>query len=199
MHEDFSVLVLAAGLSERMGFPKFLLKVSVSEFFIEKIINSYNELKCNQLILVVNSFDIHKFLSLHLELPKKLEIVINENTELGRFHSIQTGLKNLVFCKKVFIHNIDNPFVDKNICIGLLESMVDCDFIYPAFQGHGGHPILINENIIADILSTEINDINFKIFLNKYKKKTLNVNDPKILTNINTPDDYDAFKREFYK
>lgn len=197
MHKDFSVLVLASGLSERMGFPKFLLKVSESEFFIGNIINGYNKLNCNQLILVLNSFDIQKFLSLNLELPKNLKLVVNENPELGRFYSIQTGLKNLDFCKKVFIHNIDNPFVVKNICIDLLDSMVDCDFIFPSFQGKGGHPILINDYIVEHILKIETFDINFKLFLNKYKKKTLNVNDPKILTNINTPDDYDAYKREF--
>ncbi len=197
MQEEFSVIILASGLSERMGFPKFMLKYSQSKFFVENIIKCYNELNCNQLILVLNSYDLGKFLTLNLELPENLKLVVNANPEFGRIYSIQKGIAELVFNKKIFIHNIDNPFVNKKICIDLLDSLEDFDFIYPIFQGKGGHPILINGNIVEDILTTEINDINFKLFLNSYKKKTLIVNDPNILTNINTLDDYDAFKQNF--
>lgn len=199
MNDKFSVIILAAGLSERMGTPKFLLKYSDNETFVEKLIDNYLEMNCKEIVLVINSFDIQKFLSLNRELPQNLKIVVNENPEIGRFYSIQKGLMELDYCKKVFIHNIDNPFIDNILSLKLLESIEGFDFIYPAFHGNGGHPILITENIVKDILSSEINDINFKLFLNRYKKKILHVIDPKVVININTPDDYNDFKENFIK
>jgi molybdenum cofactor cytidylyltransferase len=195
MHDKFSVIMLAAGLSERMGTPKFLLNYSDNETFIEKLIDNYLELNCKEIVLVINSFDIQKFLSLNPELPENLKIVVNENPEIGRFYSIQLGVKELVNADKIFIHNVDNPYLNNELCLSLLTSIDGYDFVYPQFEGKGGHPILITETIVKDILSTVISDINFKLFLNRYKKKILHVIDPKVVTNINTPDDYNDFKK----
>lgn len=71
----------------------------------------------------------------------------------------------------------------------MLRQINDCDYIYPVFNGKGGHPLLINKTVAEGILLQDNTQMNLKEFLKSYRK-TNNVSDQKVLININTPEDY---------
>ncbi|HAN18248.1 MAG: hypothetical protein A2X13_07310 [Bacteroidetes bacterium GWC2_33_15] len=90
----------------------------------------------------------------------------------------------------LYIHNVDNSFVNHDLLYKLLENSLESDLIVPEYKGRGGHPILISEKIINGIRDEKNNQLHFKEYLCNYKMKKINVNDDKILVNINNLDEY---------
>lgn len=190
MRKDFSVIILAAGNSSRMGFPKLALKYSDSQTFIEHIADEYDRFGCAEIILVVN-VDNYKYLKdKKLQFPEKVKIVVNDHPEWHRFYSLKKGVQALSKKTKVFVHHVDNPFVNYNVLYGLLNNTANADYIYPEYSGRGGHPILLLEKVINDITGRQENQIHLKEFLNHYPKKKVKVLDESVLININTVIDY---------
>ena len=70
------------------------------------------------------------------------------------------------------------------------RSIKNYDFAVPIFNNRGGHPVLLNKKPVEDIVSAQNTNQNFKIFLKKYRRINVPVNDENILVNINTQDDY---------
>ncbi len=193
IRKDFSVIILAAGNSSRMGFPKLALKYSESQTFIEHIADEYDRFGCAEIILVVN-VDNYKYLKdKKLQFPEKVKIVVNEHPEWHRFYSLKTGVYALSKKRKVFVHHVDNPFVNYNVLYGLLNNTANADYIYPEYSGRGGHPILLSEKVINDITGRQENQIHLKEFLNHYHKKKVKVFDESVLININTVIDYKKY------
>ncbi len=103
---------------------------------------------------------------------------------------MQSGLKNCIQDLPVFFTNIDNPFVDERLIKGLISGLNEADYICPIYKNKGGHPVLISQTVVKDILIQEDNSQNLKTYLQRFKRKNVEFADEKILTNINTPDDY---------
>ncbi len=190
IRKDFSAIILAAGNSSRMGFPKLALKYSDSQTFIEHITNEYDRFGCADIIVVVNA-ENHEYLNKHKILfNDKIKLVINEHPKWHRFYSLKTGVNSLCKKTKVFVHNVDNPFVNQDTLDLLIKHSENADYISPEFKGRGGHPILLSEKIVSDLLLVKENQIHLKEFLSHYPKKKVKVVDKNVLVNINTLVDY---------
>lgn len=186
----FSVIVLAGGFSSRMLKPKFLLDFK-QKTFIEAIVEQYIKYNSKELIIVINSSYAHLLYS--LQMPEdKVQIVVNKYPEKERFYSIQCGIKALKEKEYVFLHNVDNPFVNPLTIDALIRSVKNYDFAVPTFNNRGGHPVLLNKKAVEGIVSAQNIHQNFKLFLKKYRRINVPVNDKNILVNINTPSDYNS-------
>jgi len=185
-----SAVILAAGRSSRMGVPKFALKFNNQTTFLEEIIDKYNSFGCNKIVVVVNSEGVSVLDENKIKLSDKIKIVINEHLEWERFYSIKLGLKKSNSYHPVFIHNVDNPFVNPNILSSLFDEITVTNFVVPEFKNKGGHPILVSEKIIKNIISEEKNDLNFRDFLKRFEKKNIEVDDERILVNVNSEKEY---------
>ena len=185
-----SVVILAAGNSSRMGMPKFALKFSDKVTFLEEIINKYKAFGCKEILVVLNREGVSVLDQKNIKLSNEIKVVINEHIEWERFYSIKLGLKNLNNYHPVFIHNVDNPFVNLNVLDNLFCEITESNFVVPIFKNKGGHPILLSEKIIENIISEEKNDLNFRDFLKGFEKKIVEVEDEKILVNINSEKEY---------
>ncbi len=190
-----SALILAAGLSTRMGQEKFALEFSPGLTFLEHIAAQYHQSDCHRIVVVLNPTGKQLLDKLPLRLPETVQVVINHNPERGRFSSINTGLKLLKDDDYVFLHNIDNPAISQELLIVLTENIRDADYVYPVFQNRGGHPILLSNTIVREIVGQENDDLILKNFLKRFKKAQVEFGDQIILTNINTREDYDNWKR----
>jgi len=191
--KDFSVIILAAGNSERIGFPKLSLKYDENTTFIEHIVKEYIQFGCEEIVLVVNEIG-NKYLVDHdIRFEHNVKVVINKHPDWHRFYSLKIGVKSLSEAKSCFIHNVDNPFVNYNVLNELYNNLSNTVYISPVFEGKGGHPILLSKNIISDLKFVEEDQMHFKEFLNKYSKQEVKVNDKMILVNINTIEEYEKF------
>ena len=189
-YKNFSAVILAAGKSVRMGFPKLGLQFDGERSFAEKIIETVGELKPLECVMVVNQDGLKWLNSNNLNISDKVKSVLNDDPDRGRFYSLQCGLKSLNSKGNILMINIDNPFINKDICLNMLSQINDCDYIYPVFNGKGGHPLLINKTVAEGILLQYNTQMNLKEFLKSYRKKIIKVSDQKVLININTPEDY---------
>ena len=190
METNISVIILAAGNSSRLGKPKFLLKTSSGETFIETITRQYAEFGCANIIVVVNKSG-NKLLT-NLKFPSNTKIAINHDHNSGRFSSIKTGVEQ-INTNHTFIHNIDNPSAKAKILESLYNEKYQADVIKPVINNKGGHPILISKKVCEDIILEKTNDKNLKYFLKNYSTEEVEVNDDAILFNINTLEDYYLF------
>ena len=188
--KEFSVIILSAGKSERMGTPKPALKFDESQTFIEHISFEYQQFGCKEIIIVLNK-ENHTFLkNINIKLPSNCKIAINSHPEWHRFYSLKTGVKSLKEINYVFVHNVDNPFVNQDVLNELLNHSDKADYIVPEFEGKGGHPVLLSPKIILEITQTNKNELHLKDFLNQFTKIKVPVNNSTILTNVNESDDY---------
>ncbi|MDP3441274.1 MAG: NTP transferase domain-containing protein [Ignavibacteria bacterium] len=88
----------------------------------------------------------------------------------------------------VFVHNVDNPFINQDLLRNLTNNLRS-DYVYPVYQDKGGHPILLSTAIAKHIIAASENQ-DFKDLLSLFQKQIVEVNDPKIIANINTPEAY---------
>jgi CTP:molybdopterin cytidylyltransferase MocA len=193
MKMEYSVVILAAGRSGRMGEPKFALRFNDEKIFLEEIVSQYLAFGCKEIVVVLNKEGKILFDKLNLRLPGVAKIVINHHPEYERFYSLKTGLDSLVNSNYVFIHNIDNPLVDKDTLKLLFKYADTYDYCVPVYKDRGGHPVLLSGKVVEAILREDETGINFRDFLRRYYGKKIDVKSEKILVNINTPEEYGNF------
>lgn len=187
---DTSAIILSAGNSERMGGHKALLKFDSERTFLQKITETYLLAGIDQVIVVLNS-ELYKLISeSSLALSGKVKLVVNNKPELGRFYSLQTGVKLFPPGNYCFFQNIDNPFTTEELLKELILHKAKAGVIIPIFQKKSGHPVLVSPLVIQRIFEGIDYKIRIDTFLNQFTEKKIEVPDPKILLNINSPDDY---------
>jgi len=194
--KGFSVLILAAGFSGRMGVPKLSLPFDENRTFAAKIIQTYQSAGCEKIVVVVNRQG-REFLQSQESFfaESNISVVFNTFPERERFYSLLTGLKTLNDERPVFIQNIDNPFVEPALLLRLVNAFEPEAFVVPYYNGHGGHPVLLSGKIVNNLLASSDYRQNLRDFLQAYPKISCAVEDKKILININSLQEY----REYFE
>jgi molybdenum cofactor cytidylyltransferase len=187
---NISVILLAAGNSGRMGRPKPLLTWPDGITFAERLVLDFRAAGFVPVILVVNR-DVFGLLP---DLRDTLR-VINEHPDLGRFQSLLLGIKEVPPGSPVFIHNIDNPFLEAGLLKRMELEMNTEGFVVPVFQGCRGHPVLMGGGMVDKIRGMDP-DSDFREVIKKFEGREVEGDHPGIHWNINTPEDYDRFRRD---
>lgn len=181
-------VVLAAGLSSRMGKYKMTLKLR-QKTIIESCIEAMYD--CCSNIIVVGGYN-YNIINELLKPYRKVSTVLNENYMDGMFSSVKTGLKE-VKGNRFFLTPGDYPLIRKDT----YEKMLKCkeDIVIPVYEGKKGHPVLINSNLINDILEND-GYKSMRDFINSHNFTTVLVKDEGILMDADTPEDYNKIKIE---
>ena len=185
-----SVIILAGGKSARMYYPKPYLNFD-GRTFAAKISDTYKLAGVDKIILVLNAeYSEGKWEHLFEKHLSKFTLVKNKNPELGRFHSLKLGLKEILDDEFCFIQNIDNPFISEEVIDSLWEKRNPVGYSSPVFQGQGGHPVLLSQYVTLQIDKMEDGDFSLKEILNAFPKNEVEMNDDLVLINMNTPEEY---------
>jgi len=195
--KNISAIILLAGKSERMGVPKFSLKFDSKTTFLEKLIDEYYSFGCTEIIVVINPKSAELFDQLQLIIPNNVKIVVNHYPEWERFYSLKIAALALNKIQPALVSNIDNPFVTTKILSTIINNSKDADYASPSFNGKGGHPFFISEKVIVDLKSEKEDQVHLKEFLNKYSRKFIEVDDERVLLNINTMEEYKRYFDKF--
>lgn len=188
--KNTSAIILAAGKSERMGYPKFMLRCADGQTFLQKLVSEFLLFGCRQVVVVLNEHEYQKVLLQIPEFPSEVLLVENSHPEWGRFYSLKLAVDRIKPIDYIYVGNIDNPFVDAELLGLLYHSAAQADYLMPEYKGRGGHPILISQKIAEDIKTRTTYDYHLKEFLSSYSSLRVEVNNPLVLANINTIDDY---------
>lgn len=150
---DIAGLILAAGLSSRMGETKALLRFgggALIEYQIRCILGA----GISDILIVTG----HDAQSVEAKISAyTVKTVYNENYSDGMFSSVKEGLKAVKHggYKAVFLLPVDCPLVSPEPIIALAGrfSKGDVKIVYPCHKGRRGHPPLICASLIDGILA----------------------------------------------
>ena len=188
---NIAVLILAAGMSSRMGQLKALLLIE-RETVIERLVSVFHENGVKVFIVTgYHSQDIVQAL-------KNLEVTVVENPkyEIGMFTSVQAGVRALQpAIEAFFVMPVDIPLVKSETIKSLINEHNNNPgkIIYPVFGDTRGHPPLIPGNLVPVIIHWS-KEGNLRDVLNSYSNLSfeVEVNDKGILIDIDTLDDYES-------
>jgi CTP:molybdopterin cytidylyltransferase MocA len=189
---EAAVVILAAGRSERMKEMKAFLLYEENNPFIKKIISTYSDWGCRE-IIVVTGREAAGGLGQLSRLPFNIKVVINDHLDYERFYSVKLGLREIITSRFCFIQNVDNPFIDENILDLIYKSRGPENYISPVFESKGGHPVLLNRQNMISICNWQDDSANFREVLNTMAGTEVEMPDDRVLININSPEDYKAF------
>lgn len=186
------VVILAAGISERMKTLKAFLPFDEHTSFIGKIISTYYDWGCNEIVVVANNDSAGLFKRSVPEIGN-VTLVRNDHLEYERFYSVKLGLGSIHTSDYCFIQNIDNPFINGDILDMMFEQRTPEAFIAPVYDDKGGHPVLLNRRSMDHIRNYPLNNANLNDVLKEMNCRKVQMKDDRILININNKTDYINF------
>jgi molybdenum cofactor cytidylyltransferase len=174
----------------RMGQPKALLDAG-GNTFLSRILTSLQEGGAGPLIVVVRS----------LEGPVAVEaragggeVVLNPNPSSGPVSSLQAGIRALPETAEAVLfapadHPLFSPGTVDELCRAFLETRAP--LVVPAYEGWRGHPVLFSRELFPELLEEDLPE-GARTVVRRYldARVQLSVNDPGILADIDTPEEY---------
>jgi molybdenum cofactor cytidylyltransferase len=200
--DQVAAIVLAAGVSRRMGRPKMLLPWG-NTTVIQQVINVLRLSGLRNILAVTGglSHEIQKMLS-------GTEVVLLQNPDYDRTEmltSFQLGLRYLLgegylageSLRAVLVVLGDQPQIEIRIVRSILETYLHtgAELVVPSYQMRRGHPWLAGRPFWPAILSLSP-DQTLREFLHAYHAHIhyLVVDCPSILKDLDTPEDWENEK-----
>jgi len=184
--KDFSVIILSAGNSQRMGKSKAMLSFNRKLNFLEQLVLQYAKAGLKKIHIVSQE---ERMLFDHID-NSRIHWIQNKDAEKGRAWSIYLSLSEVDPLMPVFIQNIDNPFTDEKLILRMCNEFYGGKVLVPVFQNKKAHPILLPPQIIGQILKLDFESFDFKQIIQQYPSKLMQFSDERIQANINTHEDY---------
>ncbi|HEV8130462.1 MAG TPA: nucleotidyltransferase family protein [Acidobacteriota bacterium] len=193
--KSFGAVILAAGDSRRIGFPKALLRWQ-KKAFLEKIVDTLRAAHV-QNIRVVTSAGGEKLIRDNLALPG-VHLLVNPDPSRGQFSSLKCGLAGFE-ADVVLVCLVDHPKVGASVLFELKEACVATDAlaVIPRFREKRGHPIAVKKELIDSFLQAP-DGSTMKEVLNKRWSSILEIetSDSGVIADIDTAEDYELHLEE---
>lgn len=182
-------IVLAGGLSRRMGRSKMLLPWG-DRTVIETIVNKILPFKLSDVVVVTGYKNIQVEAKLK-HMP--VRTIYNPHFAAGEMlSSLKVGLEAMPdHVDSVLVFLGDQPQVKTRTIHTILQTYASTGdtIIAPTYRGKRGHPILINRRHWMDILQLSPDKAPRDV-INQYPVHTIRSEDDSILRDIDTPEQY---------
>ena len=191
----FGAVIPAAGLSSRMGAFKPLLPLADSTV-IERCVGSV--LPYADAAVAVLGYRADELLKvLNRRFGGRLTLALNPDyASTDMLASIQIGLRAMGECDAFFLLPADMPAIPPAVYEALSEAFDgSAEVFYPVCGGRRGHPVLITAALIPAILDYR-GDGGLRAILRGRTVKEVAADDRGILTDLDTPEDYNRVKNE---
>lgn len=187
-------IILAAGESKRMGFPKMLLQIN-GKTMIENVIDHVAESESNDILVVLgaNSEELTGIIENY-----DIRYCYNANYSKGMLSSVQCGFKNLpsVF-EAAMVFQGDQPLISPLSINSVIHSYRSTGrgIVIPVYKGKRGHPLLLDRKYRDEIDNLDPGEgLRSISYTNRDDVFEVNTDDPGILRDFDT---YDEYKKEF--
>jgi len=182
-----AAIILAAGASSRMGRPKPLLELD-GETFLDRLIDRFSGI-CDPVIVVLG-YGAHEVREGIVRGAQAI-ILVNPAPERGMLSSLQCGLRHVPdTAEAVLFTPVDLPCITRDT-IERLAVAEPAPVAIPTFQGRKGHPVRVSQKIAAELLALPL-DARATDVIHRHRAHLIDVDDPGILHDVDTPDDYAA-------
>ena len=189
---NIACIIMASGLSKRMGKNKLLLQFKEKEIF-KYVLDAVSLSDISQRI-VVSSYD--EILN-YAEGLKNFKIVKNNENSLGQSKSISLGVNNSNICDGFMFLPCDMPFMTYSLINDI------CSFFYqdtkcitvPRIDKKNSMPTIFPYSLKADLLNIS-GDVGGREIIRSNPKiiRYIDIENPLLLQDIDTKEDYIRFK-----
>ena len=149
MGKNAVAVIIAAGRSKRLGYPKSLVKIA-NHTLASYAVSELKKANIDQIVVVSNAEDSYHLLT---EIQDST-LVVNKNPDSGRTSSIKLGIETVMRDKgripdKLVLVPVDRPGWNfEHISVLLNQNVSSCI----SCLGRNGHPVLIVKDNLLDIL-----------------------------------------------
>ena len=171
-----------------MGRPKALLQFE-GESFLDRLISRFGGI-CDPIIVVLG-YDSARIRE-GIRAASQVSFAINPDPQRGMLSSLQCGLAELPANTGAALFTpVDLPAITRSTIAAVAAS--DSAVTIPRYSGHNGHPVRISRAIAGELLSlpagAQARDV-----LHRHRDATtfIDVDDPAILHDVDTPQEYEA-------
>jgi molybdenum cofactor cytidylyltransferase len=196
---EIAAIILAAGLSTRMGQPKMILQWKRTTI-LGKVVSTLNSTGIPEIIVVTGAFrEIVEQNIGQLSINYPVRAVYNADYASGEMlSSIQTGLNAIKPpTKAVLIALGDQPQLQQATIQSILSaySQSGASLIIPSYRMHRGHPWLVSQGLWPKLIELKHPNTS-RDFLNQFTSEIhyVQVNNDSILQDIDTPNEYNTQK-----
>jgi molybdenum cofactor cytidylyltransferase len=190
-------VVLAGGMSRRMGQPKVLLPWTGRKNILEQILEQLNLARVPQITVVTG----HRAGDV-VAIAKRAGVntVHNADYQAGdMLSSLKAGLAAMpAHIGAALIVLGDQPRIQARVVSQVMTGYAEGvgDIVAPSYNMRRGHPILIERRYWSEILALPA-DGSLRDFMNRYKDRIgyVNVDTDSILGDVDTPDEYREERR----
>lgn len=191
-----SGILLAAGLSSRMGEPKQLLPFGESTI-VETVVDSMLGAKFNEVIVVVG----HRASEIREQLgTRPVSTVFNPNYREGMLTSAQTGIRGLQESDAFALMLVDQPFITSALIDRVVDAYVQTDqgIALPSYNYKRGHPVVFHQRYAGEILALGTDSGGVRTLFKKYSDDIhyVTVDTDRVLRDIDYREDYERALQE---
>jgi molybdenum cofactor cytidylyltransferase len=187
-------VVLAAGLSTRMGRPKALLPLGPHDTFISRIVDTFLAAGVDDVVIVLGH-DAGTIASRlrHDGVPAR--IVVNDQYKTGQFSSVLKGLDAIdrPGVRAMLMTLVDVPLVSSDTVRAVAERFrkTAAPIVRPVRGDEHGHPVVIGRALF-DALRSADPATGAKPIVRRHVSLAgdVRVDDPGAFRDVDTPDEY---------
>lgn len=185
--EKLAGVILAAGLSSRMGAFKPLLEID-GVSMVRRVVQLMQRAGAHPVVVVTGHR--RRELEEHLQ-GAGVELVHNPDyASTQQFDSLRLAVARLEGrCGRLLVSPADIPLVQPETVETLLRT--PGEFVRPVYHGRGGHPVLLNGNLIPQLLCyTGPDGLRGAIRQSGCAVQNVTVEDAGVLMDNDTPEDF---------
>lgn len=185
--KTLSAVILAAGDSSRMGYPKALLDRG-GETFLGHWLRILQEAKIKEIRVVLgrDATLIQKAVDL-----SERQVVIQRFPEEGMLSSLCLGLgrlpEGLAGC---FLCPVDHPDIQASLLTRMQAALVPGSVVVPVHAGRRGHPVLFAAELFQEIHDAPLTGGARTVVRADPQRVVTVAADAGVLADIDTPDDF---------
>jgi molybdenum cofactor cytidylyltransferase len=192
-----TAIVLAAGESSRMGFPKALLRSPAGQIFIARIAATMHAADLRDVIVVTGRHhdDIANAVAQDPHAPP-MRLVRNPDPSRGQLSSLWTGLDACSpDAEAVVVTLVDVPMLRPSTVRQVLETWraTGAPIVRPAVGMRRGHPVVFDRRLFEELRRAPL-EAGARAVVSAHYPEIVNVpvDDPGCLVDVDTPQDYSA-------
>lgn len=190
-HCKFAAVILAAGLSTRLGRPKQLLKVA-GKSMLEHAITAARGAGIVTPVLVLGAFadDILK----DVRAVTKCDTIFNQDYADGQAASLRAGVSSIMgTCDAAIFMLADQPLIKATLIMELMTRFNQHrpDILYPVYRRRRGNPVIISSRLFPRLLgATGDQGARFLFADTSLHVHACEVEDRAVVTDVDSWDDY---------
>ncbi len=183
-------VILAAGDSTRMGYPKALLPFGERPFLIQILdVVKGLSLQPPYVILGRHAAAIEPIIT-----DQECIVLINPEPERGQLSSIQLAVRHLEpSCGGCLIWPVDHPAVSMTLVQDLVHTFCRSEpaLAMPLYRQKRGHPAIFHRRLFNELLAEPTGKgLKEMVFRHQHETSLLETNEAATIEDIDTPEDF---------